>query len=309
MRKASREVRDFSVITDIISECNTLHLGMISEGEPYVVPLSFGFDADPENEKLVIYLHGAPEGKKIDALKANPKVSFSMVSNFIYTTDGPACTNPSYYRSVLGKGTVSFIDSPEEKLHALKTVIKQVSGDTAPTFAPHGFDNVCVYRIDVTEVTGKQNLPKEKSDAAKPVSIPEHVTAYVDGSYDSASNRFSYGCVILDGDNILATLSKAFNDPELATMHNVAGEIKGAEAAMQYCLDNGIKAVTVYHDYEGIAKWPLRLWKANKEGTIAYRDFFDAASKSVSIDFVKVKGHSGVKYNEMSDKLAGSALI
>ena len=91
-------------------------------------------------------------------------------------------------------------------------------------------------------------------------------------------------------------------------MRNVAGEIKGAEAAMQYAFDHGMKELVIYHDYEGISRWPLREWKANKEGTIAYQAFYDKISKNVNIKFVKVKGHSGDKYNDEADRLAKEAL-
>ena len=138
--------------------------------------------------------------------------------------------------------------------------------------------------------------------------IPPVLSAYVDGSFDKETARFAYGCIMLDGDNTVAMMSAADDDPELASMHNVAGEIKGAEAAIQFCLDHGVKELTIFHDYEGIAKWPLGLWKANKLGTQAYRDFYKEAVKSMKISFVKVKGHSGNKYNDMADKLAGSAL-
>lgn len=131
--------------------------------------------------------------------------------------------------------------------------------------------------------------------------------AYVDGSYDSATNTFSYGMVFFhDGQEL--HFSKKFSDDDLAQMHNVAGEIKGAEAAMQYCLDNKITSVTIYHDYEGIAKWCSGDWRANKAGTIAYADFYREASGRVCVKFVKVKGHSGDKYNELADKLAKEAL-
>ena len=138
--------------------------------------------------------------------------------------------------------------------------------------------------------------------------IPPVLSAYVDGSFDKETARFAYGVIMLDGDNTVAMMSAADDDPELASMHNVAGEIKGAEAAIQFCLDHGVKELTIFHDYEGIAKWPLGLWKANKLGTQAYRDFYKEAVKSMKITFVKVKGHSGNKYNDMADKLAGIAL-
>lgn len=131
--------------------------------------------------------------------------------------------------------------------------------------------------------------------------------AYVDGSYNVATGEFSYGVVIFhDGGE--HTFNKKFSDASLASMRNVAGEIKGAEAAMEYAYQNGMKALTIYHDYEGIAKWPLREWAANKEGTKAYQNFYDNIKKYVDIKFVKVKGHSGDKYNDLADKLAKEAL-
>lgn len=143
--------------------------------------------------------------------------------------------------------------------------------------------------------------------ASKNVNIDLENVAYVDGSYNVATGEFSYGVVMLhNGEE--HTFNKAFSDPELATMRNVAGEIKGAEAAMEYAYKNGMKSLTIYHDYEGISKWPLRLWAANKEGTKAYQQYYDEIKKSVDVKFVKVKGHSGDKYNDLADKLAKEAL-
>ena len=135
----------------------------------------------------------------------------------------------------------------------------------------------------------------------------EGVIAYVDGSYRSDTGEFSYGMVILqDGEE--HTFCQKMTDKELALMHNVAGEIKGSEAAMQYAMDHNIPEITIYHDYEGIAKWCTGAWKANKSGTQAYQAFYQAAVKKVKIHFVKVKGHSNDKYNDMADQLAKSAL-
>ena len=51
------------------------------------------------------------------------------------------------------------------------------------------------------------------------------------------------------------------------------------------------------------------MWKANKEGTKLYRDFYNSISKKLKVDFIKVKAHSGDKYNEEADKLAKEALV
>lgn len=133
------------------------------------------------------------------------------------------------------------------------------------------------------------------------------VIAYVDGSYLDSVKEFSYGAVILkDGQEIC--LNGKMSDPDLVGMRNVAGEIKGAETAMRYALENEIDEITIVHDYEGIAKWCLGQWKTNKEGTKAYKAFYDSIQDRLTVHFQKVKGHSGDHYNDMADELAKKAL-
>lgn len=77
---------------------------------------------------------------------------------------------------------------------------------------------------------------------------------------------------------------------------------------MQYAIDNHIPRISIHHDYEGIAKWCQGLWRTNREGTKAYRAFYEEAKEKVEIKFVKVAGHSGDKYNDLADRLAKEAL-
>lgn len=136
---------------------------------------------------------------------------------------------------------------------------------------------------------------------------PGALVAYVDGSYNVENNQFSYGMVLLDGEQELK-FQQFFIDEELASMRNVAGEIKGAEAAMRYAVEQGFGKLYIYHDYEGIAKWCQGDWKTNKEGTKAYKAYFDSIRDKLQVVFVKVAAHTGDKYNEMADKLAKEAL-
>ncbi|MCR4989964.1 MAG: reverse transcriptase-like protein [Lachnospiraceae bacterium] len=136
----------------------------------------------------------------------------------------------------------------------------------------------------------------------------DSVHIYVDGSYNKETEEYAYGMVVLNKDGSVEEFSDRFSDPELKSMWNVAGEIMGACAAMQYALDYKIPSITIFHDYEGISKWPLGEWKTKKEGTRAYVNFYNEARKTVSIKFIKVTGHSGDKYNDMADKLAREAL-
>ncbi len=160
--------------------------------------------------------------------------------------------------------------------------------------------------VDATERTAEITR-SVSSGNNKSENTENAVEIYVDGSYHAATKEFSYGMVVLvDGKE--EKFSQKMTDPELAQMRNVAGEIKGSEAAMQYALDHEIPSIIIYHDYQGIASWCNGDWKANKPGTIAYRDFYREASRKIKIQFRKVKGHSNDKYNDMVDQLAKEAL-
>lgn len=130
---------------------------------------------------------------------------------------------------------------------------------------------------------------------------------YVDGSFDIKTFSFSYGVVLLK-DNEEICFNKKIVDENLSQMRNVAGEIAGAQASMEYAIEHGFKNIEIHFDYEGIEKWAVGLWKTNKEGTINYKKYYDSIKDQLNVKFVKVKGHSGDKYNDLADRLAKDAL-
>lgn len=132
--------------------------------------------------------------------------------------------------------------------------------------------------------------------------------AYVDGSYNVATGEYSCGVVFITKDDEVHIARKG-EDQEMASMRNVAGEILGAQLAMKRAVEYGIRKLDIYHDYQGIASWCLGEWKTNKEGTKAYKEYFDSVRDQVEIRFVKVKGHSGDTYNDKADELAKSVIF
>lgn len=131
--------------------------------------------------------------------------------------------------------------------------------------------------------------------------------AYVDGSYKEETDEYSFGVVLLIEGNEY-WFKKSFPSDELSSMRNVAGEIKGAGFIILYCLNRGIKKLTIYHDYEGISKWYQNEWKANLFGTKKYQEFANEVRNQIDVSFVKVKSHSNDHYNDLADKLAKEAL-
>lgn len=132
--------------------------------------------------------------------------------------------------------------------------------------------------------------------------------AYVDGSYNVKTNIYGYGVVILNHGEVEKKWYGSGQDLEMAKMRNVSGEILGTLAAVEYAIEKGEPSICIYYDYEGIEKWALKQWQANKPGTILYVSKMQEYQKNIVIEFVKVLAHSGNLYNDMADMLAKSAV-
>lgn len=148
--------------------------------------------------------------------------------------------------------------------------------------------------------------PAKSSHSLPSSDNPCSVTAYVDGSFNVKTNIFSCGVVIIHNNQEIK-LKEKFEDSNLASMRNVAGEIKGAMKAMEYCIQNNINELHIFYDYDGIEKWCTGDWKTNKPATSEYKKFYNDMKNNLDIYFHKVKGHSGDKYNDMADALAKEA--
>ncbi|NLN48120.1 MAG: RNase H [Clostridiales bacterium] len=139
---------------------------------------------------------------------------------------------------------------------------------------------------------------------------PDQVIAFVDGSYSSdveGEERYGYGAVLITKESETC-LSGSYDKMDYMTSRNVAGEIEGVKNAILWAIENKKKEIIVYYDYEGIEKWAKKQWKANKELTLGYRNFYGEKLKLIKVDFRHVKAHSGIYYNEKADELAKKSL-
>lgn len=160
-------------------------------------------------------------------------------------------------------------------------------------------------QIQLLKDAGYQLFPNEKfaldyinRSHSKTVSI------YVDGSFNNTTQEIGSGIVVVENNKIIQTISKKYNNKQWSAMRNVAGELFACIEGVNYAKNNGYNEVTVHYDYQGIEAWTNGEWNTKKEETQRYKAWFDEISKEIKINFVKVKAHSGNKYNELADKLA-----
>jgi nitroimidazol reductase NimA-like FMN-containing flavoprotein (pyridoxamine 5'-phosphate oxidase superfamily) len=127
------------------------------DGKPYVVPVCFVFDVGR------IYFHCALEGKKLDNIRANPSVCFSVyeVLGMGVGADRP-CNSWAYFRSVMASGTARILEG-DEKLRPLRLLAEKFAGGPVAEMPADSVGRTCVVEITIDEVSGKKNEKKINS--------------------------------------------------------------------------------------------------------------------------------------------------
>ena len=152
LTRREREITDPAQILDILNKTKIVHIGLVDGDEPYVIPMNYGFTM--EEGKLTLYLHGAKRGRKLDVIRANPKVFFSLECDVQPFEGDVACRYGTAYASLMGRGTAEILEDVEEKKAGLSQLMKSQTG------LDFSFDEkmvgiVSVIRINVTDYTAK----------------------------------------------------------------------------------------------------------------------------------------------------------
>lgn len=148
MRRDDREVVDPEEILDVLARGEVLRLAMISDGRPYLVPLSYAAvpgGAGAPLQGLRLLVHSAPEGRKIEALRRDPRVCFEVTVGTEVVRAARACDFGVRFRCVIGEGRASFVPDPESKSRALSLIASRYG-------APPEIDAVQGAKVAVVEI-------------------------------------------------------------------------------------------------------------------------------------------------------------
>lgn len=124
-------------------------LSMVSENGGYGIPVNYVWDGRDS-----IYIHCAPEGRKLRALASNPNVSLCIVGNVNLLPD----KFTTEYESALFFGKACVHLSEEERMKALHLLIDKLSADfreVGDKYARKSFHRVEIIRVDFTGFSGK----------------------------------------------------------------------------------------------------------------------------------------------------------
>ena len=161
MRRQDREIKDYSVILDIIHSLPIGHLAMNDAGRPYGVTMNYYSELDADRN-VVLYFHGAKEGRKAEILARAPHVYF-----FAERDDGPkvivrpngmrSVTN--LYVSVASEGVMEPVEAPDEKRRVLISMANDFSEEPFESLPDVVVEMTAVWKLVLNCVTGKSNPP------------------------------------------------------------------------------------------------------------------------------------------------------
>jgi nitroimidazol reductase NimA-like FMN-containing flavoprotein (pyridoxamine 5'-phosphate oxidase superfamily) len=157
MRRPERRIKERKRMLELLDGKDHVTIAMSKDNVPYLVTVNHYFD----KKGTCIYFHCASKGKKMDYMKANPFV-WGQVMDDLGPVEGEC---DQEYRTVMFRGKVSFVESMQEKKHALDLMIDRLSSRPArvkSTLTGASLDKVAICRIDLLEMTGKECLAKKK---------------------------------------------------------------------------------------------------------------------------------------------------
>ena len=141
----------------LLREEDTGYLGLSLDGQPYVVPLNYYYN----NGRIVF--HCGLKGKKLDYLKTNPRVCFT-VGRQLGAVREHAGGNPCHVDSdsVICYGRARVLDEIDKRQAALNAFNRRFKPEAADVPLERVM-NCCVVEIRVTELTGRQERERKRT--------------------------------------------------------------------------------------------------------------------------------------------------
>ncbi|NPV93198.1 MAG: pyridoxamine 5'-phosphate oxidase family protein [Firmicutes bacterium] len=151
MRKKEKEVTDQTAIEAIIQDAAVCRLGLVDNGEPYIVPMNFGYS----NGRL--FFHSAKEGRKLDVIRSSSRVCFELESGVEVIGAEKPCGWTTRFSSVIGYGRAYIVEDAEEKKAGLDVIMRHYAGPGDFAYPPVTLEKTAIILVEVESMTAKRS--------------------------------------------------------------------------------------------------------------------------------------------------------
>ncbi len=155
VREADRAVYDRETAYRILDEGFLCHVGFVVEGQPFVIPTSYGRKEDS------LYIHGSAASRMLRSLKEGLPVCVTVTLLEGLVLARSIFNHSMNYRSVVVLGKAMLVDDPEEKLAALRLLSEHIiPGRWADARQPNDRElkATSVLRLPIEEFSAKVRL-------------------------------------------------------------------------------------------------------------------------------------------------------
>lgn len=162
VRRADRAIEDEAWIKAFLHRASVGYLATVHEGQPFINSNLFVYDED----KHVIYMHTARVGRTQANVEKHEKVCFSVTEMGRLLPADEALEFSVEYSGVVVFGMAVLLEDYAEMRHGLQILLDKYfthleSGRDYRPIADEELKRTAVYRIDITQWTGKRKVERE----------------------------------------------------------------------------------------------------------------------------------------------------
>ena len=151
MRRKDKSFAEREIIDKIIHESLICHLACCLAGQPYVIPISFGYDG------RIVYFHTARAGKKNKIFLENPHVCLAFETDIKLITDEEKACNWSFdFQSVIASGEIKEISDPALKNAGLNQIMRHYSGKDWE-MPDREISKTKIWGVELKRITGRRS--------------------------------------------------------------------------------------------------------------------------------------------------------
>ena len=152
VREAHRGVYDRETVYRILDEGFVCHVGFIADGQPFVIPTSYG------RKDANVYLHGSAASRLLRQMKDGAPVCVTVTLLDGLVLARSVFNHSMNYRSVVILGRATLMDDPAEKLAALRVLSEHIlpgRWDDARQPNERELKQTSVLRVPIEEFSAK----------------------------------------------------------------------------------------------------------------------------------------------------------
>jgi nitroimidazol reductase NimA-like FMN-containing flavoprotein (pyridoxamine 5'-phosphate oxidase superfamily) len=195
VREPDRGIYDRETAYRILDEAFLCHVGFVVDGQPFVIPTSFGRKEDS------LYIHGSAASRMLRQMKEGVPVCVTVTLLDGLVLARSVFNHSMNYRSVVILGKATLVENPEERLAALRVLSEHI--------LPGRWDDARQPSQRELKATMVLRMPIEEFSAKVRSGPP------IDDEEDYSFPTWA-GVIPLE-----MTVGKAINDPRLDPDHAV----------------------------------------------------------------------------------------